>query len=216
MINKVHILSVGYSRCDPLDSTSMKANCSSTLIKTYCGKNIIVDTMTAWDGDFIVKALKANSLEPDDINYVVCTHGHSDHIGCNYLFPNAKWHFVGSCMSHHDKYPDYDWEHPYSLVEGEVEIISTPGHTMNCISLLVNNTDFGGTVGVCGDLFENSQDVWDSQIWISAGSENQKMQKENRLKLAKLCSYIIPGHGEGFVVTDDIRNKLQQDCNEIL
>ncbi|XP_065371340.1 metallo-beta-lactamase domain-containing protein 1 [Calliphora vicina] len=215
MFNKVHILSVGYSRSDPLDSNVMLANCTSTLIKTRCGKNIIVDTMTAWDGEVIVKALKQHSLEPKDINYVVCTHGHSDHIGCNYLFTNADLHFVASCMSYRDKYPNYDWVQPYSLIVGEVEIIRTPGHTSDCVSLLVNNTDLGGTVGVCGDLFENGQDVWDSQIWTNAGSENQKLQKENRLMLAKLCSYIIPGHGNGFIVTDDIRNKLQQDFNEI-
>lgn len=214
MSNKVYILSVGYSRSDTLDSNCMIANCSSTLIKTHCGKNIIVDTMTAWDGELIVKALKEHCVEPKDIHFVVCTHGHSDHIGCNYLFTNAEWHFVGSCMSRHDKYPEHNWNQPYKLVDGEVEIISTPGHTLNCVSLLVHNTELGGTVGVCGDLFENGLDVWNSQIWKDAGSENQKLQKENRLKVAQLCSYIIPGHGGSFEVTDEIRNKLKQDLNE--
>lgn len=212
MSNKVYILSVGYSRSDPSDSKVMLANCTSTLIKTRCGNNIIVDTMTAWDGDIIIKALQEHALEPKDINYVVCTHGHSDHTGCNYLFTNAEWHFVGSCMSRRNKYPEYNWELPFQLLD-DVQIIYTPGHTLHCVSLLVKNTEMGGTVGICGDLFENEQDVLNSQIWVNAGSENIKKQKENRLKVAKLCSYIIPGHGNIFVVTDGIRNKLQQDCN---
>ncbi|KAM7364521.1 metallo-beta-lactamase domain-containing protein 1 isoform 1-T11 [Cochliomyia hominivorax] len=214
MINEVHILSVGYSRSDPLDSKCMVANCTSTLVRTRSNKNIIFDTMTAWDGNVIVDALRKHSLDPKDINIVVCSHGHSDHIGCNYLFTNAEWHFVGSCMSRRDKYPECNWKNPVPLMDGEVEIISTPGHTLNCITLLVKNTKFGGTVGVCGDLFEKEQDVWNSQIWKEAGSENEKLQKENRLKVAKLCSFIIPGHGEGFYVTDEIRVKLEKDLKE--
>ena len=47
-----------------------------------------------------------HSLSCDDINFVVCTHGHSDHIGNNNLFLNAK-HIVGYGVSFQDIYYDH-------------------------------------------------------------------------------------------------------------
>lgn len=50
-----------------------------------------------------VSALAAHNLVPDDINFVVSTHGHSDHIGNNNLFLKAK-HIVGFSISFMDTY----------------------------------------------------------------------------------------------------------------
>ncbi|XP_073817588.1 metallo-beta-lactamase domain-containing protein 1 [Musca autumnalis] len=217
MINKVHVLAEGYSKAIG-NSNDMQANCSCTVVKTESGCNIIVDTMTAWDGQLIADGLQRIGLQPHDIHYVICTHGHSDHIGCNYLFTSAKWHFVGSCMSHGDTYPEYDFAKPYTLENGNVVIMRTPGHTLTCVSVVVYNADpqFGGTVGICGDLFEREEDVFDQEIWLGAGSENPSLQRENRCKIADICSYIIPGHGKGFHVTDGMRAKLRSDMNEKL
>lgn len=38
--------------------------------------------------------LAEHGVKPDDIDFVVSTHSHTDHIGCNYLFLNAE-HIVG-------------------------------------------------------------------------------------------------------------------------
>lgn len=51
MMNEVIVLYNGYS--NQLDSERMDANCTCTLIKGS-ETNIVVDTMTAWDGDSIV------------------------------------------------------------------------------------------------------------------------------------------------------------------
>lgn len=50
MSYEVHILSSGYS---VVENNHMLANCTCTLIKGP--KNIIVDTMTPWDKDVILK-----------------------------------------------------------------------------------------------------------------------------------------------------------------
>lgn len=116
-MNEVIVLFDGYST--KLENGAMKANCSCTLIKGT--KNIIVDTMTAWDRDRIVEgiiryyfnnvfnlcteclnkdiipALTLHNITPDKIDYVVCTHGHADHTGNNNLFTNAE-HIVGNCV----------------------------------------------------------------------------------------------------------------------
>lgn len=215
MKNKVYILAEGYSRADSTDTDCMRANCTCCLVQTQSGRNIIVDTMTAWDGEVIVKALEKLGLRCQDIHFVVCTHGHSDHIGCNYLFQNAEWHFVGTCKSHADKYPECNFDEPFPLDKDNVIIVKTPGHTLTCVSVVVHNADtihYGsGTVGICGDLFEREEDVWQPDIWLGAGSENAKLQRTNRYKIAEMCSIIIPGHGKGFQVTNDIRRKLEKD-----
>ncbi|XP_037949988.1 metallo-beta-lactamase domain-containing protein 1-like [Teleopsis dalmanni] len=213
MCNQVFILFTGYSHIDVDEPSAMRANCTCTLIRTSSGKNIIVDTMTAWDGDKIVTALREHNLQPLDIHIVVCTHGHSDHIGCNYLFQNAKWHFVGNSISHRDKYIEWSTDDSASFaIDGiDVAVQQTPGHTLSCVSVIAGNTPFG-TVGVCGDLFERAEDIFDETLWLEAGSEDATKQRQQRLRMAELCAYIIPGHGPGFKVTDKMLEKLRSDA----
>lgn len=101
---KVDVLFEGHS--NPISDTETSCNCSCTLLRGP--QTVIVDTMTAWDGPRILQALKAKNLTPDDVNWVICTHGHSDHVGCNYLFQKAK-HVVGFDFSEKNKYFSHDF-----------------------------------------------------------------------------------------------------------
>lgn len=151
-------------------------------------------------------------MKPSDVNYVVCSHGHSDHVGNLNLFLNAH-HFVGSCRSHKNIYYCHDFDkEPFGLDEN-VEVIATPGHTNTCITLIVKNTNLEnhGTVAIVGDLFEKEADIFDESIWIEAGTENEKLQRENRLRVAEMVDFIIPGHGPRFKVTEQMREKLRKD-----
>ena len=85
---EVTVLFEGYSRVEE-GGRVMRANCTCTLVRGE-GVTAIVDTRTAWDGEEISEALKNMGLECDDVDVVVCTHGHSDHIGCNYLFKKVR------------------------------------------------------------------------------------------------------------------------------
>ncbi len=80
----------------------LKALVQSFLIKSQ-GKYILVDTcngnyknrpsMSEWGNlktKFIEK-LKDIKITPSDINYVVCTHLHFDHVGWNTFFVDGKW-----------------------------------------------------------------------------------------------------------------------------
>ncbi|KAF5303543.1 hypothetical protein FQR65_LT08144 [Abscondita terminalis] len=164
----------GYSRDTELGSI---ANCTCTLIKGP--KNIIVDTMTAWDGTKLIKALDEQQIGCDDINFVICTHGHSDHIGCNYLFKKAI-HIV-----------DYK-------IDDCIKVIATPGHTLQDVSVIV--TTAKGIIAIVGDLFENEGDLKDDNIWKKAGSDCEELQLQNRAKILKIADWIIPGHGPMFKV----------------
>lgn len=207
---EVHVLFEGYSKL--LESTGMKANCSCTLITGGTHK-ILVDTMTAWDGDRIVEALAKQNISCSDITYVVCTHGHSDHIGNNNLFKSAK-HIVGYSISEQGDYyhdPQFEDGEEY-IIDEFVKVIPTPGHTLTCVTVLVKTKD-DQLVAVAGDLFERQEDLKDETLWLEvAGSEDEDLQRGNRLKILKLADYIVPGHGPMFKVTEDMKKEA---CAEL-
>ncbi|RLU20836.1 hypothetical protein DMN91_007450 [Ooceraea biroi] len=118
---EVTVLFDGYSK--KFDDGTMDANCTCTLIKGL--KLIIVDTMTAWDRERIIEALTQQNIEPANIDYVVCTHSHADHIGNNNLFTNAE-HIVDG----------------YELCPG-VKVVASAGHTPEDVTVLVDTTKDG-------------------------------------------------------------------------
>lgn len=190
---EVHVLFDGY--CQPTEG-GMLANCSCTLIKGP--KNIIVDTMTPWDGKRLLDAIQKLDVRCDDIGYVISTHGHSDHVGNNNLFLNAK-HLVGRCVSYKEKYYDdgtfFNKDDIYEIDE-HVQVVSTPGHTLSDVSVVVKTTK--GIFGIVGDLFENENDMLDESIWLDAGSENPELQRRNRKYILDKVDWIVPGHGTMF------------------
>lgn len=192
----VHVLFDGYSR---VTEKGMVANCSCTLITGP--QNIIVDTMSAWDGPKLKAALENYKLTPADINWVICTHGHSDHIGCNYLFQNAK-HVVGFCYSHKDFYYEHDFASGKELViDVGLKIIPTPGHTLQDVTVIVESPH-KGVIAITGDLFERKEDLEDDGIWRAAGSDSEVLQEENRKRILEMARWIVPGHGPMFEVPD--------------
>lgn len=201
---EVIILNTGFSKLNNA-GTEMLANCTCTLLKGPI--NIIIDTMTAWDGSFLISALERHNLTPDKIDWVVCTHGHSDHIGNNALFLKAT-HIVGTSISQGETYFLHDFDKdPEYIIDDGVKILHTPGHTLSDISLIVEerNTTMG-TVAIVGDLFERKDDIWDDNIWLDAGSENPDLQRKNRKIVINLANIVIPGHGCLFDVTPEIKD----------
>jgi len=216
--NHVIVLQEGYSHEEDGDETAMRANCTCTLVRCRDGTNIIVDTMTAWDGEHLRSLLGNHGLGVEDIQVVVCSHGHSDHIGCNYLFQKARMHLVGACASHRDLYLDLfpsEKQDAELAVDSNAEVVvrRTPGHTHSCVSVIVDNSQLGGRVGITGDLFERREDIDDESIWIDAGSESVKLQRQERCKIAHLCDFIVPGHGPMFAVIETMRSQLKQDAD---
>lgn len=103
---KVIVISEGYSK--DATATSMRANCSCVLVKDGA-VNVVVDTMTAWDSQTILEGLKKETVLPADVQFVVNTHGHSDHCGNNNLFLAAK-HVTGNSLSKGDVYEFHDFK----------------------------------------------------------------------------------------------------------
>jgi glyoxylase-like metal-dependent hydrolase (beta-lactamase superfamily II) len=123
--------------------------------------------------------------------------------------------FVGSCKSHKNIYYCHDFEKEPYVIDKDIEVISTPGHTSTCISLIVRNTNLPNhaPVAIVGDLFEKEEDIFDEAFWINAGTEDEKQQRKNRLRVAEMVhdGYIIPGHGPMFKMTEEMLEKLRED-----
>lgn len=152
--------------------------------------------------------LKKHDLSTDDITHVVCTHGHSDHIGCNYLFLNAKEHIVGRAISNKYEYRAIEDDDRYTIDVG-IYVIPTAGHTLDSVSLIVENSNLSTKpVAICGDLFEKRDDCFHELIWVGAGSDSIDQQKRNRRMIAEMAGVIVPGHGSKFDVTEEIRMKI--------
>ncbi|XP_030043336.1 metallo-beta-lactamase domain-containing protein 1 [Microcaecilia unicolor] len=187
----VFVIKEGYSETD--QEGNMRADGSITLIK---GPHVImVDTGSPWDQELILQQLRSHGFQPVDVTHVVCTHGHSDHVGNLNLFSNATF-VVSYNICRRDLYLAHDFNAgvPY-VIDGWAEVIPTPGHTCSDVSVLVRGTT-QGTVAVAGDLFERERD---EEAWRELSS-NPDLQEENRQKVLTMADVVIPGHGPPFRV----------------
>lgn len=192
----VTILQNGYCIPEP-DGKQFKADCTISLIKSQeCGY-ILVDTGGPWNKDKLVDNLYAHDVNISDISVVVCTHGHSDHVGNLNLFSDSTKLIVGHDISVGCIYESFDFSesNAYKL-SSDIEVISTPGHTHSDVSVVVKNTDLG-TIVIAGDLFECSEDRDDDTLW-KANSEDPNLQLKSRDLVCTFADYIVPGHGPMF------------------
>ncbi|EHP87433.1 MBL fold metallo-hydrolase [Methanotorris formicicus] len=128
------------------DETIRKASSSVTLIQTE-NHNIIVDTSTKDKRELIIEELKKLNLEPKDIDVVINTHRHYDHIENNDLFENAVVYAspqecINECLGC-KLYSGSDEVNEFEPIEkfrdDEVIILKTPGHTWGSISVVYGN-----------------------------------------------------------------------------
>lgn len=187
---KVKVLLEGYFKW--IGPNKCKASCTVSLIQDG-KKNILVDTGTRSNQAKLLKALKTADLKPNDIDYVIITHAHTDHLENLGLFDKAQ-----SLNVFEIKKGDVFQLSEEIIEKGEkqltknIKIVSTPGHTSECISVLVKTDD--GVVAVAGDLFVRKQ--VEKAIFL----DNEKLYQKSRKLIIQLADYIVPGHGGIFKV----------------
>lgn len=182
----VKILKIGFFRWVERPK-SCEASPTSTLVRDG-DTNIIVDTGNIGEEQEIAKALSREGLKPEDINYVVLTHWHADHVGCAGMFRNAVL-IDSEETTRNGRYDFYEGD--YQLTPN-VKIVQTPGHQENDCSVLVK-TDMG-IVAIVGDLFWRSQD--EGSVFV----KNEEAFARNRKMIVEAADYIIPGHADMFRV----------------
>ncbi|CAG9536818.1 unnamed protein product [Cercopithifilaria johnstoni] len=179
------------------------------------GKKILVDTGLSTDINgrtWMMQRLSELGAPPPSINYVITTHGHPDHSGNTNHFPDA-FHFSGRFM-HVGGQSNFlrIFEDDVERLTKNVYLLKTPGHTFDDISVLINNTNFFGTVIVSGDIFIRKEDMKYSTIWKQLAA-NETQQEESRKRLLCLADCIIPGHGPLFRITNNMKRELNCPSN---
>lgn len=171
---------------------------STTCLITTDDKKIITDP--GCNREALLKALEKEGLNTDDIDYVFLSHRHPDHVLLAGIFEKAKYvTFDTNLLYDNDVLLEFD-KH---VLGSEIEIIDTPGHVLEHLSLLVDTPE--GKVAIAGDVvwwLDNEKQVFS----INQKDHNQAVDTdmntliESRKKLLKIADYIIPGHGKMFEV----------------
>lgn len=156
-------------------------------------KKILVDTGSLGTENLLLAALKENKLTPDDIDYLIITHHHPDHVGNLALFKKSKIIDIwgGQQGDLYQANIKFFLKKQYKISDN-VEIIKTPGHTKDSLSVLVSTDE--GLVAICGDLFVKRKK---EKVWII---DNKFLLRWNRLKILRKADWIVPGHGDKFRV----------------
>jgi len=157
-------------------------------------KNIIVDTGNLGYEDEILTALEKEGIKPEDIDYVVLTHSHGDHVSNNYLFKNAV-RIAGISISYPDKslvaYNDAD----FIEIPG-IQRIKTPGHLPKHISIIVKSK--GKTYVIAGDAIQ--EDYIKQGLF---GVPPNQDYIDSAKKIVDIADVIIPGQGR-IIQGDDL------------
>lgn len=194
MSNKVIILIKGYAK---KIENGWLASSTTTLVKSS-GKNLIVDP--GCNREQLLKELMDENLKPDDIDFVLITHSHTDHLMLMGIFQNAK------VLDDEEIYTnDHQIEHSGSIPGTDLTIIQTIGHAPDHCTLIVPTAE--GTYAIAGDLFwwmdsEEQKTDFDSLLTHpDPYVKNLDDLTTSRKKVLKLADYIVPGHGKVFKST---------------
>ncbi len=148
----------------------------------------------------LLGALQKEGLETEDIDYVFLSHCHPDHTLLAGIFENAKSVTYDSNLIYDG---DQITEFNKYLLGSDIEIVQTPGHLLEHISLLVTTPE--GNVALAGDAIwwledEEQKFAIDQPDHSQAKGMDMPTLIESRKKLIALADYIIPGHGKMFKV----------------
>ncbi len=142
-------------------------------------KKIIIDTGSLANKEELIQDLKELKISPKEIDIVILTHNHYDHIGNIDLFSNAK--VYGS----KEDFKEKDIIDINKLPIKEFKIIKTPGHTKGGVCILYKDILFSGDTifgqGYIGRTDFPGGDYKELQ---------QSIEKLEKIKYKTLC----PGH----------------------
>lgn len=190
---KVKVLVQGYAK---ELKNGWRANSTSTLIESD-GKFIIFDP--GCNRLKLIRALKKQGLHTKEINYIVLSHGHLDHALLTGMFENAKVISFESLLYNKDLLLDFN----KNVLGKDIQIVETPGHASEHISLIVNTDQ--GKIAITGDIFwwtEDEKQFVDIKKEDSSHPAELNMDNliNSRKKVLELADWIIPGHGKIFKV----------------
>lgn len=167
----------------------------------YVIGNILVDAGTGRNEEYIFSQLKTEGISPSDIEMIVNTHCHYDHVGGNCLFPDAKVaiHEIDAVPLREEGHPltvssmfgDIIQRHDtdIELKEGDkiadFKVLHTPGHTKGGICL------YDGETLISGDTVFSHGGFGRTDIGGDLNDMKNSISRLNELEV----EYLLPGHG---------------------
>ena len=195
---------------------NVRFNLACFLVRSE-GRNIVVDTglgpkpadapETPW-GE-LLNDFSAHGVRPEEIDMVVMTHLHRDHVGWNLqsrdgkfvpTFPNARyymsavdWNATHDPALQQDRFPNApDCVWPLQelglaeLIQGEHSLTSelttlpTPGHTPGHMSIMITSQGERGLI--LGDVLHNTVQVHETD-WVSRADMDPEQTRITRRSL---------------------------------
>lgn len=189
---KVKVLIEGYAK--QLEKGWVAS--STTCLITTGDKKIITDP--GCNREKLLKALNKEGLTTDTIDYVFLSHCHPDHILLAGIFGKAKFvTFDTNLIYDKDLLLEFD-KHEMGK---DIEIIETPGHVLEHLSLIVYTPE--GKVAIAGDVIwwvDGEKQVFDINQKDHTQAKGMDMEDltRSREKILEVADWIIPGHGKMF------------------
>ncbi len=171
---------------------------------SQCGgkfNHILVDTGTGENKEYLYSALENIGFSYKDIDLIINTHCHFDHVGGNYCLPNAKVAIgeydaeslrsndskstVSSMFNFNIKKYDVDIELKEGDKIGNFKVLFTPGHTSGGISL------YDGEILISGDTIFANGGIGRMDLGGNPQDMKYSLSKLNKLDV----KYLLPGHG---------------------
>jgi len=188
------------------------------LIDSCVGNHKPRPTRPFWnmlDSDRYEKNLAATGLGVGDIDYVMCTHLHTDHVGWNTrlengrwvpTFPKAKYLFADRELAHWTEQEEKDpVNHPWitdsvlpimaarraEVVKSDhrlnelVELIPTPGHTIDHYSVHVGKA--GQDALITGDMIHSPLQARYPELGMRADYDSRQAGESRRKVFDRFC-----------------------------
>jgi glyoxylase-like metal-dependent hydrolase (beta-lactamase superfamily II) len=207
------------------DVLAMKYLCGigggSTVTYLESDARILVDTGFEFESDMsaentranrkrLSSALKDAGLSPRDIDILFLTHWHADHTMNRGLFPGCEIVMLRDAIERHEL--DFTALGPGARIAEGVEVLSTPGHTVDHASLRVSTeplryslrTQSGGRilgigeveVVVAGDAVVSPSCYLAGKVWDhNHDFYSREVGLASMRTIWEIADYIIPGHG---------------------
>ncbi len=155
------------------------------------GESLLVDTGSPRDEEKLLATLDRMRIQPPSIRYVVNTHMHIDHCGCNDLFKSAR------VVAHESESPppsSLRIRSAQGLLPG-VEIVPTPGHSEGSISVFVESDK---RYAICGDAIPTKDNF---EKWVPPFINMDRGLALNSMEMIRSwADVIVPGHDSPIVV----------------
>ena len=217
-----------------IHGTSFRTNLVSLGISTVAlvrgDDNTLLDTGHFGNRKQLLDALKKLGLSPPDINRVILTHSHWDHVLNLELFRNAEVVINSDELSHVHSIMGYDWATPRYLglmlenmdvkaVKGDqpitknIRIIETPGHSQGHQSVIVRTED--EVILFSGDAMPTLRSYFrELPDYITVSEE---VARRSIIKLKDLSpDFYYPGHDRPFRVVGGKPEYLAQTALKVV